>query len=224
MLGSEDDMVTNFGVSRPTLRQAAALVSQEQLLTIRRGVGGGYFARRPNTRAVTHMTAIYLQTRHTTMAEIIQALEPINIELAILASANDDPAVVASWTDFLKRDKVRRADGSFHEFQKSQVEFIKLLCAASRNNVLELFVLTLYDFCGAARPEDDLLAHHPERVREYWAGRTDLVKAIASGDSEIAAITSRRCARLVSDWLTEGTDHAKKDGQAGLLNFSPLSV
>jgi DNA-binding GntR family transcriptional regulator len=47
LIGSEDDLLASHNVSRPTLRQAAALVAREQLLQVRRGVGGGYIARRP---------------------------------------------------------------------------------------------------------------------------------------------------------------------------------
>src|ERR1700742_5135849 len=67
MLGSEDDLLARYRVSRPTLRQAAALVTQEQLLQVRRGVRGGYIARRPTSRAVAHMAAIYLRTRDTSL-------------------------------------------------------------------------------------------------------------------------------------------------------------
>lgn len=139
------------------------------------------------------------------MAEIIRAIEPINIELAILASRNRAPEMLAKWADFLERDRDHMRRGEFPDFQRSQVEFVKLMAAASENQVLELFVLTLYDFCGAARPEQDLMIDHPERVSDYWERRTELVEAIIEGDTEIASVRARRCARMVSDWLTEGT-------------------
>src|SRR5437899_1878308 len=80
LIGSEEDLVERYKVSRPTLRQAVALVAEEQLLTVKRGVGGGYFARRPDAKAVVHMTAIYLHSRSAKVEEIIRALEPIRIE------------------------------------------------------------------------------------------------------------------------------------------------
>src|SRR4051812_20186529 len=75
LVGFEDDLLKLIGVSRPTLRQAAALVAQEQLLTVRRGSGGGYFARIPTSKAVAHTAAIYLQAHKTELREIIQAME-----------------------------------------------------------------------------------------------------------------------------------------------------
>ncbi|MGJ3627919.1 GntR family transcriptional regulator [Sphingomonas sp. MMS24-JH45] len=45
LLGSEEALMTRLGVSRPTLRQAAGLVAQDQLITIKRGVNGGYSPR-----------------------------------------------------------------------------------------------------------------------------------------------------------------------------------
>ena len=70
LIGSEDDLLARHKVSRPTLRQAAALVASEQLLQVRRGVGGGYIARRPTGRAVTHMAAIFLRSRGASLDEI----------------------------------------------------------------------------------------------------------------------------------------------------------
>ena len=40
-LGSEDELLLRFGVSRPTLRQAAKMVANDRLITVRRGTGGG---------------------------------------------------------------------------------------------------------------------------------------------------------------------------------------
>lgn len=210
LIGSEDDLVKKYRVSRPTLRQAAALLSQEQLLLIRRGVGGGYFARRPDFRAVTHMAAVYLQSRHTTIDEIIAAIEPINVEMAVLASKNRDSEIREQWRDFYARDQELNQSGGFRDFQKSQVEFVKLLGAACGNRVLELFVLTLYDFCGSLRPEEDMFVQRPDRVREYWARRMDLVKAIMEGDTDIAKLTSERCAKMITDWLSENSTKKSK--------------
>ena len=92
LIGSEEELLTRYGVSRPTLRQAAALVAQEQLVKVRRGVAGGYFATRPTVSAVSHMAAIYLQTRSTSMEEMLHGVELIRSDMVRLAAEGTDQA------------------------------------------------------------------------------------------------------------------------------------
>lgn len=220
LIGSEEELVSTYKVSRPTLRQAAALLSQEQVLTIKRGVGGGYFSRRPGARAVAHIAAVYLQSRSTKLSELFSALEPLNIEMAVLACRNRSPKMLAEWASFYDRDEQRSASTDFHEFLRSQVEFIKLLGAASENRILELFVLTLYDFCGSLHPSEDILSTHPDRVRDVWSRRLDLIKAIIDGDVEIARLTAQRTSRLFSHWLEENTEHSGQHGSSSIWPFA----
>jgi len=69
LLGQEEELLRRMGISRPTLRQAAALLGQEQLMNVRRGPGGGYFTTRPDISAVVHMAAIWLQLEHVAIGE-----------------------------------------------------------------------------------------------------------------------------------------------------------
>src|SRR3546814_14470549 len=63
LLGSEDEVMRSLEVSRPTLRQALRLLEQEQLVSVRRGVGGGLFARRPTEEGVTHTASVRSEER-----------------------------------------------------------------------------------------------------------------------------------------------------------------
>ena len=201
LLGSEEQLLAAFGVSRPTLRQAAALVAQEQLLHVRRGVGGGYFARRPEAKAVAHMAAIYLHARETTPGEIVRAIEPIKVEMARLAAANRSADTLAQWRAFSERDHAAERSGNFREFVKTEREFSRLLGAACRNRVLELFVETLYDFSASMRPEVDVYRDHPERMRAYVQRRRQLIAAIMDGNAELAALAASRGSKLVAQWF-----------------------
>jgi DNA-binding FadR family transcriptional regulator len=216
LLGSEDQLLAIFGVSRPTLRQAAALVVQEQLLSVKRGVGGGYFARRPDWKAVAHMAAIYLHARTTTTGEIVKAIEPIKIEMAKLAAQNRNADMLTQWREFAERDRPIETGGGYRDLLKSEREFSRILGAACQNKVLELFIETLYDFSASMRPEEDVYRDRPERVRAYWTRRRQLVTAIVDGDGELAALSAARCAKLVSGWMAE-------DFKGGLDTSTQLS-
>ncbi len=45
-LGAEKDLLQKFGISRPTLRQAAKMVERDRSISVRRGSKGGFFAER----------------------------------------------------------------------------------------------------------------------------------------------------------------------------------
>src|SRR3546814_4388112 len=66
-LGAEDDLLQRFGVSRPTLRQAAKLVERDRLISIRRGIKGGYFAERHDARDAIQSLARFLRLRGATL-------------------------------------------------------------------------------------------------------------------------------------------------------------
>jgi len=209
LMGSEDELLARHGVSRPTLRQAGALVAQEQLLQVRRGVGGGYIARRPTGRAVSHMAAIFLTTRQTSMDEISHSMAPIRAELARLAAKNIDEASREAFRAFLQRDAEVAESGGFRAFARSEREFGQLIGAASRNSVLALFLDILYDLAANIRPEDDVLVGRPERVRGYRERRTRLIEAIIDGDPNVAELLAQRTSELNREWLADAETGAE---------------
>src|SRR5690606_4084804 len=76
-LGSEEQLIRLLDVSRPTFRQAARLLEHEQLLTIRRGPGGGFFTRRPSADAVVHLASICLVAQRSRVSHMLQAGAPL---------------------------------------------------------------------------------------------------------------------------------------------------
>jgi len=105
LLGSEDELVARFGVSRPTFRQAAKLLEQEQLLKIKRGVGGGYFVQRPTGEAVAHVTAVYLHSRSATLQHLILSAAPIYAATAAAAAASSDQAQLQRLREFAAAER-----------------------------------------------------------------------------------------------------------------------
>ncbi len=205
LIGAEEDLIKRYGVSRPTLRQAAGLVVQEQLLKVRRGVGGGYFADRPTFTAVAHMAAVFLQSRHTSLEEILLAIEPIRVSLVRLAAANEDRKIKQQWSELLEEERDPSGDtNAYRAFLRHERQFGELLGMASRNNVLNLFLQTLLELVGASTTRDqDVFIHRPERVSEAAERRARIIQAIISGDAEIAVLEAQRSARAATAWLVD---------------------
>jgi DNA-binding FadR family transcriptional regulator len=200
LLGSEDDLILKYGVSRPTLRQAAALVAQENLLVVKRGVGGGYFARRPDSKAVAHVAAVYLRSRRTRAEEIIRALAPIRIELTKLAAKSTDEGAKMRLRRFLEQETHSEQD-SYGDFLRSEREFGRLVSDLSGNHVVSLFMEILYDCSGMLSKDEDLLRNHPERVIDYRAKRNRAAEALLDGDEEMAVLAATRCAAAAAEWM-----------------------
>lgn len=208
LIGSEDDLIARHSVSRPTLRQAAALVAQEQLLQVRRGVGGGYIARRPTSKAVTHMAAIFLRAKGAGLEEIIQSIEPIRVELARLAALRINDESRAELRDYLDREAQRASEGTgSRAFFKGEREFGEILGRTSGNSVLALFLEILYDLAATLRPEHDIYLGRPERIIEYRAKRNLIAQAVLDGDADIAVLASHRCSALGVKWMMH--DHGR---------------
>ena len=218
-LGSEDDLIARFGVSRPTLRQASAQVLQENLISIRRGVGGGYFAHVPNSMTVSRIAALYLQTREAGLEEIIHAMKPIRIEIALLATRNRDPEAVQALADFIESEQSAPLgpERDYRAFLRSERAFGKLLGQMSGNGMLSLFLDILYDFTALLRRREDVLINRPARVEAYRNLRGRMARAILEGDEEIAVVTTRRCSELISEWLHEDFGGERRFNQAEML-------
>src|SRR5690606_6456280 len=86
-------LVQRFGVSRTTFRQAIKLLEHEELVTIRRGVGGGFFTRRPSADAVAHMTAVYLMFQRTPTADVLRTSQALRVEAVRAICAKRDAAL-----------------------------------------------------------------------------------------------------------------------------------
>lgn len=202
-LGSESDLISILGVSRPTFRQAAKLVEQENLLTIKRGVGGGYFARQPDSRAVAHMTRLFLQSRKATMEHAIEASFWLYEQVAVVGSQRCSDVIRDEFVEFLEEEAVVDIDGkdAYISFLRSERTFGRLFAAASGNPLLELNTLTLYDF--AASLEKSLFRANVEQREQYRHYRNKIASAIVESDQELASIFAKRMCNFSLELLKQ---------------------
>ena len=79
-LPSEAELVQEYSISRPTLREAIRILESEGLVTVARGVHGGPRVHRPDPRLAAEHFGRLLQNRGTTLSDIFTArllIEPI---------------------------------------------------------------------------------------------------------------------------------------------------
>jgi GntR family transcriptional repressor for pyruvate dehydrogenase complex len=97
-LGTEQELATEFGVSRPTLREALRLLAGSHLIRASTGPGGGIFvASTPNeglSRNLSESIASMLETDSVSLDELLAARIHLEVPLAGLAAANATPETV----------------------------------------------------------------------------------------------------------------------------------
>ncbi|MBV1917285.1 MAG: FCD domain-containing protein [Sphingomonadaceae bacterium] len=209
-LGSEDDLVARLGVSKPTLRQASARVAQEHLIRVRRGVGGGYFARRPGSLSVSRMAAVYLRSRNASYVELTPLMPMFYGELARLASQNRDPEMISDLRQMAERDEHfvdEQDERGYMNFLRSERDFISFLAKMADNHVLELMVAITTDFSAHAQRNDKQMFRQLDNMAVYRKLRARFARAIANGDGDIAGLLSRRCTDLMCDWMLQGLEN-----------------
>jgi len=114
------ELADEFGISRPTLREALRILEMEFLLDLRTGDRGGATIRTPSTRVAAQLAGIVLEARRTTLADFLRAVRPVvpaimgvvasrigpkqlkvlsNFEAELAATIDDTTQFVATWFD-----------------------------------------------------------------------------------------------------------------------------
>jgi DNA-binding FadR family transcriptional regulator len=85
-LGTEADLLSRYGSSRCTMREAIAILEREGVVTVRRGRGGGLFVAPPDMLSVSHAMQACFEYLDVGAAEIMAArriLNPLAVRLAV---------------------------------------------------------------------------------------------------------------------------------------------
>jgi GntR family transcriptional regulator, transcriptional repressor for pyruvate dehydrogenase complex len=98
-LGTEEELAREFGVSRPTLREALRILTSGNLVHASKGPGGGIFvANTPADgmgRSVSDSIAMMLELNNITIEELLEARRVLEPPLAALAAERATPEEIA---------------------------------------------------------------------------------------------------------------------------------
>lgn len=93
-LQAEGRLMEEFGVSRPTIREAFRILEAEHLITVARGAKGGAVVHAPDPQLIASYALMVLQFEGTTVAEVYQArmaFEPSAVRFVVEHAAQQAP-------------------------------------------------------------------------------------------------------------------------------------
>jgi GntR family transcriptional regulator, transcriptional repressor for pyruvate dehydrogenase complex len=209
-LGSEDELIATLGISRPTFRQAARLLEHEQLLKIKRGSGGGFFAQPPSARAVSRMAAIYLNSQDTTLQQIHDAFGPVIIEAAALAAVTGSDARRSELAEFVQTHLHFEEHDDERLQMRVVLEFETLLGNICGNPVVALMLSVMRDLVRDPRFGNVGLTR--DRARSYAEFHRKLAEAVRLGDADMARLFVRAHMAELARWkpVSSRTRHDKE--------------
>jgi DNA-binding FadR family transcriptional regulator len=122
MLPKQDDLLAEFRVSRPSIREAMRILETEGLISVRRGNVGGAEVHAPDPRSAAYMLGLVMQSQHVTLADVADALRILEPACAGSCASRPDraKAVVPALRDLNAEAEAHIEDGpAFTRFSRS---------------------------------------------------------------------------------------------------------
>lgn len=140
MLPRQEDLLQEFQVSRPSLREALRILESEGLITVHRGNRGGATVHGPRTANAAYSVGLVLQSRGVQMADVRDALKSIEPVCAGLCAQRPDRLEVVMPTLTALHEATVAAVDDPIEFTKSSRRFHEELVDLCGNETIKLII------------------------------------------------------------------------------------
>lgn len=206
-LPPEAELVRQFGVSRPILRESLRVLEAESLIALGRGTRAGAMVLSPSPGTAAKYGGLYLATQGTTLGEIHEVRTLLEPTLAALLAQRHDQTVIDDLRACVA-DQKAAAEASDHAATIAAVnEFHQCMIGHSRNGTLRLLVGIISDISVSAYPK--LLLSRPNqkairaRTQESMAAHEHVLKLIAGGKSAQAEAFWRKYMQETAQFMVK---------------------
>ncbi|MEQ8842013.1 MAG: GntR family transcriptional regulator [Acidimicrobiales bacterium] len=128
-LPRQEDLLKEFGVSKPSMREALRILESEGLLSVRRGKVGGAVVHRPGLDNAAYVLGTVLRSTGAPVDDVARALNQLESQCVAMCAGRDDRAetVVPALRDVNARaaaciDDVRQFTIVSREFHEALVQ------------------------------------------------------------------------------------------------------
>ena len=191
-LPRESEMIRDFGVSRPSVREALRILETERLVRIRRGNVGGAVVQHPDAASAAHHLGLTLRAANVTVDDLAAArlsIEPVCAALA--AESPDREAIAAELTKLVGESEVVQRT---KDYTRAAHHFHLRLTQLCGNKTLAILAGTLeaiwtsqeWRLIGAECSKEG------DSRRRSIEAHQRLISAISRGRQQQAALEMRR--------------------------------
>jgi GntR family transcriptional repressor for pyruvate dehydrogenase complex len=172
LLPNESSLMEQFGVSRPTLREALRVLEAEAFLLITRGSRDGARVITPSERNAARYVGLYLQYKRVPVLDVHEALTSIEIPAVVHLARNSTPADLEALE--AAADGAQPADRDWMATVSAGVDFHRLLVDLAGNRTLlvlhglldEVIVATSRDIGKTSQEETAEQARNVSKVHK----------------------------------------------------------
>lgn len=214
-LPPEARLMEEFGVSRPTLREAFRILEAQRLITVARGARGGAIVHAPDPELISLYTLLVLQSERTTVAEVFNTrrlLEPpIAHEVAAQGSAEAPLRLRAQ----LEREYAAVDDAEV--FARAVADFHRTLVELSGNRPL---IHLMQVITTVIEKHQQMVMVHSRRGRKSQDIRGQVEIALRSQKKLIDLIAARDADAAQAHWHR----HMDSSHKAFVSGYEALTI
>src|SRR5271157_4569488 len=204
MLPPESELMEQFGVSRPTLREAFRVLESESLIEVQRGVRGGARVTRPRRETLARYAGLILEYEGVTLKDVYDARTTLETPMVVQLAKDRDPAVIAELAEIVAREGAHRTG---EEGVAVLTDFHAAIARLSGNKTLQIVSEMLHHIIEKAnrslQPTSGTRAE--QAVRRSAKTHRMVLDMIKAGEAEQAGELWSRHLRKAEEFLFEGS-------------------
>lgn len=209
-LPPEAELLDQFGISRPTLREALRVLEAETLIQLGRGSRTGAKVLGPSVEAIAQRSALYLAVAGTNLGELHEVRLFLEPPIAALLALRPKRDFVRLLQDCVERQAAALRVSDYGAVLAAINEYHDLLIGLSANKALNLLAGILHEIASQLHPHILMMADRRNQ-RQGFAKRCaaavdayrDLTRLIAAGRSAEAEKKLRGHMDNIAKYLAE---------------------
>lgn len=200
---TEAELLAQYNVSRPTLRESLKILETQGVLDLRPGPGGGIIVRRPSIDTLAHGLSVFLRLNDVPFVTVLKARAAIEPALAFEAAVNGTEEDFAALEASISRMKDDAAHDEAAFLEENRV-FHGLVARASGNKVLEAFWSTM----GILASGEHHGVHYSAANRAHVVkAHQRIVEACRRRDGDAAAAEMKRHVSALENLVRDRYGH-----------------